>query len=662
MYEQLSHSILNEILDQLKPELEKHELSHFYTRLGANFYSLFSLFQKLYGRRPDFKEQLRQLVVVMARQYILRSPEYKETDLAREKNFNWFLESKWVGMTLYADGFADDLKDLHSRVDYFTELGVNFVHIMPILECPKNASDGGYAVSNYRKINEKIGDLSDLHALIKTMREREILLALDIVVNHTSNEHEWARKARKGDKQYQKYYYMFDTRDIPDMFEKNLPEVFPETSPGNFTWDEEMKKWVMTVFNNYQWDLNYQNPAVLIEMVDILLFWANQGIDVLRLDAVAFLWKKIGSWSQNEKEAHIILQIFKDCCQITAPGVIFIAEAIVAPVEIVRYFGEDAVNAKECEIAYNATFMALLWDAIATKNTKLLIQGLKNIPDKLERATWLNYIRCHDDIGLGFTDDDIAQAGYDPKSHRNFLINYFCGKFEGTDARGLLFGQNPKNNDARISGTLTSLIGLETAIEENNQEKIKTSIDHILLIYGMIFSFGGIPLIYYGDEIGTLNDYSYMANLSKANDTRWAHRPKINWKKAELRHLEGTIEYQIFNNLQQMIRIRKSIAAFADFNNRELLTLNNEHLFAFVRTNTNRRDHVLVIGNFAASHQNLDLETLDCHPFDAYDQGLLIDLFTEKQPDIFEKQLVLAPFQFYWLMKNNDQTLIELLV
>jgi len=432
MYEQLSHSILNEILAQLKPDIKEQELSYFYTRLGANFYSLFSLFQKLYGQRSDFKLQLLKLVEVMARQYICRSSDFKEKDLAREKDFNWFLHQKWVGMTLYADGFAEDLPDLSKKIDYFSELGVNLVHIMPILECPKNASDGGYAVSNYRKIDEKVGDLKDIQYIVAEMHKRDILLVLDIVVNHTSNEHKWAEKARDGDGNYQNYYYIFENREIPDMFEKTLPEVFPQTAPGNFTYDEKMGKWVMTVFNNYQWDLNYQNPTVFIEMLDILLFWANQGVDILRLDAVAFLWKKIGGSSQNETEAHILLQLFKDCCQITAPSTLFIAEAIVAPVEIVKYFGEDAINAKECEIAYNATLMALLWDAVATKNAKLINQGVKNLPAKLERATWLNYIRCHDDIGLGFTDDDIIQAGYEPRSHRQFLLNYFSGKFENS--------------------------------------------------------------------------------------------------------------------------------------------------------------------------------------------------------------------------------------
>ncbi|MBJ7901184.1 MAG: alpha-amylase [Cyanobacteria bacterium RI_101] len=654
MYEQYSHSILNEILDKLKPDLKEQDLSYFYTRLGANFYSLFSLFESLYGQRADFRQHLLNLVEVMARQYLARAPELRALDLARERDFNWFLSPQWAGMTLYADGFTEDLPNLYEKLDYLEELGINLVHIMPILDCPQNASDGGYAVSDYRKINERVGHLTDVVKLAEEMRRRQMLLVLDIVVNHTSNEHDWAQKARRGDPQYQNYYYTFPNREIPDMFEATLPEVFPQTAPGNFTWDETMGRWVMTVFNTYQWDLNYQNPAVFIEMLDIILFWANQGVDILRLDAVAFLWKSLGGSSQNEPEAHRLLQLFKDCCQVTAPGVLFIAEAIVAPVEIVKYFGEDAINAKECEIAYNATLMALLWDAAATKNAKLLRRGLKNLPAKLERATWLNYIRCHDDIGLGFTDEDIRQAGYEPFTHRRFLLDYFSGKFPDTNARGLLFGQNPKNNDARISGTLTSLIGLEAALEQEEVNLIDLAIQHIILLHSVIFSFGGIPLIYYGDEIGTLNDYSYMGNLSKANDSRWAHRPKIDWKKAQLRQVKGSVEERIFGALQRMIRIRRQIAAFGDFNNREWLDLDNPHFLSFWRLDPQGGAPVLVIGNFDAHHQYLDLSDLSL-PFPLFQNARqLKDLYSGEAPAQFQNQLVFPPFRFYWLTVESQ--------
>ncbi|OIO71076.1 MAG: alpha-amylase [Zetaproteobacteria bacterium CG12_big_fil_rev_8_21_14_0_65_55_1124] len=648
MYEQISHSMLNRILDELKPEIRARDLRHFYTRLGANFYAIYSLFYQLYGKREDIERQMVRLVEVMAINYLRRDKALKKLDIERERNHNWFLSQEWVGMALYSDGFAGNLQGMRGRLSYLQELGVNMVHVMPILQCPQGASDGGYAVSNFRDVDERIGTLDDLRALSSDMRRRNILLTLDVVVNHTSDEHDWAARARAGEKKYQDYYYIFDNRDIPDMFEETMPEIFPETSPGNFTLNETMDKWVMTVFNNYQWDLNYSNPAVFIEMIDIILFWANQGADILRLDAVAFLWKKIGTLCQNEREAHLILQMMKDCCQVTAPGVLFIAEAIVAPVEITKYFGEDAVIAKECEIAYNATFMALLWDAMATKNAKLLNQGILNLPSKLDRATWLNYVRCHDDIGLGFDDADIVQVGYEPFSHRRFLVDYFTGKFDESTARGQPFGQNERTGDARISGELASLVGLEVALEQGDQEGIDHSINLILLLHSMVMSFGGIPLLYYGDEIGTLNNYAIMQDENKGGDSRWIHRPVIDWERADMRYKRGTPEQRIFDGLKKMISVRKCIPAFADYNNRDLLQTENIHLFAFMRSNPFQLgDNVLVVGNFDASPQSLTLGELGKNV--SFELGRLRDLYSGESPQLFKDQLVIPAYSFYWL-------------
>lgn len=650
MYEQVSHTLLNDILNRIKPEISEQDLRHFYTRLGANFYGIHSLFQKLYGDREDFVEQAQHLVETMALKYIKRPEKLRLLDLEREKDYNWFLSQQLVGMALYCKGFAGNLQNLKERLHYFQELGVNLVHVMPILRCPEGSSDGGYAVSDFREINPELGTLEDVQELANEMRERDIFLVLDVVVNHTSNKHFWATRAKEGEKKYQDYYYTFSTRNIPDMFEQSMPEIFPETAPGNFTWDEEMGRWVMTVFNDFQWDLNYSNPSVFIEMLNILLFWANQGADILRLDAVAFLWKKIGSTCQNEREAHLILQLLKDCCQVTAPGVVFIAEAIVAPVEMVKYFGEDAVIAKECEIAYNATYMALLWDAVATKNARLLNQGIKNLPVKLERATWLNYIRCHDDIGLGFDDRDILLCDYEPYRHRKFLVDYFTGQFDHSHARGLPFGQNPKTGDSRISGSLASLAGLECALESGDHEAINDSIKLILLLHSMILSFGGIPLFYYGDEIGTLNDDSYRDDPYKKGDTRWVHRPSIDWEKAELRNTPGTTEFDIFIALKRMIAVRKEIEVFADFNNRELIEVENPHLFVFGRYHPQQpNERVLVIANFSNKPQHLNLEDLGRWQTQ---YRSLVDLYRGETPDIFKNSLVIPGYSFYWLCER----------
>ncbi len=648
MYEQVSHSLLNDILIALKPDIRNQKLQHFYTRLGSNFYAIHSLFSVLYGDRPDFNKQMLRLVEILAHQYIKRPAALKKMDLAREKDHNWFLSQHWVGMALYSDGFAGDLKGLQTKLHYLQELGINMVHIMPVLDCPPGKSDGGYAVRDFRKVDARIGTIKDISTLSANLKKRGILLTLDVVVNHTSYEHEWARLARQGDKMFQDYYYVFDDREMPDMFEESMPEVFPETSPGNFTWDEDMGKWVMTVFHDYQWDLNYRNPAVFIEMVDIILFWANLGADILRLDAVAFLWKKIGSTCQNEREAHLLLQLMKDCCQVTAPGVLFIAEAIVAPVEITKYFGEDAINAKECEIAYNATFMALLWDALATKHTKLLNIAISNLPDKLERATWLNYVRCHDDIGLGFSDTDIHLAGYDPNAHRRFLVDYFTGKFDTSPARGKPFGQNDKNGDARISGSLASLVGLESALEDENPDAIEAAIQKILLLHSLILSFGGMPLFYYGDEIGTLNNYDYLEDESKSNDSRWLQRPTTDWSKAELRNQPGTVEYRIFSNLKKLVALRKEIPAFADYNNRELLDVENPHLFVFLRFDPqNSKAKVMVMANFDDHPQSMSFDTL--HQVGFSQHNIIMDIYSGKSPSMLDGRIIIPPMSFYWL-------------
>ncbi len=649
MYEQLSHSLLNDILNRIKPEISEQDLRHFYTRLGANFYAIHSLFERLYGDRDDFVEHAQLLVETMAEQYIKRPAALRQLDLEREKDFNWFLSQKWVGMALYCKGFAGTLQGLEERLHYFQELGVNLIHVMPIMLCPEGSSDGGYAVSDFREIDPEVGRLEDVRHLAAEMRKREQLLVLDVVVNHTSNRHYWAQRAKAGEQKYRDYYYTFENRNVPDMFEQSMPEIFPETAPGNFTWDEEMGRWVMTVFNDYQWDLNYSNPAVSSNAQHYSLL-GQPGRRYLATGCSRFLWKKIGSTCQNEREAHLILQLLKDCCQVTAPGVVFIAEAIVAPVEVIKYFGEDAVIAKECEIAYNATFMALLWDAVATKNTRLLNQGIKSLPVKLERATWLNYVRCHDDIGLGFDDRDILLCDYEPTHHRKFLIDYFTGQYDNSHARGLPFGQNEKTGDTRISGSLASLVGLEYALEAGDDKGVRDAIKLILLLHGMIMSFGGIPLLYYGDAIGTLNDDSYRNDPHKQGDSRWVHRPSIDWDKAERRKTPGTVEYEIFSELKRMIAVRKEIQVFADFNNRELLEVDNPHLFVFTRYLVEKPgEQVLVVANFSGHPQHLNLDELALW---GNRYRPLVDLYKGESPDTFKNSLVIPGFGFYWLSES----------
>ncbi|RRQ50197.1 alpha amylase [Maribacter algicola] len=575
-----------------------------------------------------------------------RPSELKKQDLDRLQEGNWYQSEKLVGMQLYVDRFSQDLKGLQKKLSYFEDLGVNFLHLMPITTRPKGENDGGYAVNSYHEIDPRYGSRDDFTELSKKARENNIILMLDFVVNHTSDEFEWAKKAKKGDKKYQDYYYTFDDRTIPDEYEKTLPEIFPESAPGNFTYIPEMEKWVMTVFNNYQWDLNYRNPEVFLEMLGNLMALANMGVDVIRFDALAFLWKKLGTISQNLPEAHTLISLFRMCLQVIAPGVVLLAEAIVAPRNILKYFGENQFEGNECEIAYNASLMALLWNSIATKKSSLMIRSLKGVPNKPIDSTWINYIRCHDDIGLGYDDDFVREMGWEPFPHKQFILNYYCGRLEWSPAKGLMFMYNPKNGDGRITGSAASLLGLESAIEQGNKISISYALDKIIMMHGIILSFGGIPLIYAGDEIATLNDYSFLEDEKHKNDSRWVNRPKQNWEVVKnLDSSKGPASI-IFQALKKMIAIRKEQEVFADQNNTFIHESPNPHIFVFERKMGEKS--LWVFSNFDEVSQSLDVSWL-------LSKGILpgeasVDLLSKKTLELNgNKDFYIKPFGHHWI-------------
>ena len=645
MYNPTAHLFLRQNLAEILSQFPGKKTADFESRLYALFNEIYSRLTRLYGHREDFDQHVSALIHTLAQNYIKRPQALKKLDSQREARPEWFRSEQITGMMLYVDRFNKDLKGLNEKLDYFEELGINLLHLMPVLDSPKEKNDGGYAVSNYRKIDKRFGTNADFKNVAKNLRQKDMLLMIDLVVNHTSNEHEWAQKAKAGDTQYQDYYYTFAERTVPDLFERSLPEIFPETSPGNYTYDEDMQRWVMTVFNNYQWDLNYTNPAVFIEMLDTVLYLANMGVDVFRMDAVAFVWKRMGTDSQNLPEAHVIHQLFKLCTQVVAPGVAFLAEAIVAPQEIVKYFGESDTWSNEHDMAYNATLMALLWNSIATHSTNVLKAGMRDQPPKPDGTTWINYIRCHDDIGLGFEDRHISESGFDPYMHRQFLTRFLTGEFEGTFSKGLPFMYNPKNGDARISGSLASLAGLEEGIESNNAWSVKRAVDRINMLHSIILSYGGIPMIYYGDELATLNDYSFAEDPTKSDDNRWMHRPVYNWERAAKRTDPGSLEGQVFKALKNMIAVRKASPELADNNDLELLETENEHVFAYMRGH--EEGQTLAIHNFKDEDQLISAHLVLPKLRAQHDR--LFDKLSGKRIHLSDGKLVLKPLQFYWL-------------
>jgi amylosucrase len=460
---------------------------------------------------------------------------------------------------------------------------------MPVFESPEGESDGGYAVSNFRKVDARFGNNDDLEALVQKMNQADMYLMLDIVLNHTSHHHEWAQKAKQGDKYYQDFYYFYDNRDLPNQFDITMPDIFPESSPGSFTYIPELDKWVMTVFHHYQWDLNYSNPDVFVAMMENIFFFANLGVDILRIDAPAFIWKQLGTTCQNLPEAHVLLRLIKQCVMVATPGMALLGEAIVAPHEIIKYFGTDQYVARECDVAYNATQMALQWDALATGDVRVMLAAQHEILQKPLGCTWISYTRCHDDIGLGYDDYMIERAGFNAYHHRTYLKNYYAGWHEGSVAAGALFSVNPKTGDARISGSLASLCGLEKAIEWNSEKEIELALRKIILMQAHSMFMGGIPMLFYGDELGYTNDYSYLQDEGKSYDNRWMHRPIMDWQKNEQRKQEGTIENRVFLETKKLIAIRKQMPILKDMKNVTWMTPHNIHVAGFIRHDQNNK-------------------------------------------------------------------------
>ncbi len=563
----------------------------FKERLASHFPALFPLYHHLYGKRYDFFLQLEHLLQILAQAVFERPADLHAMDAEREANPNWFQDNEMVGGVCYVDLFAGDLAGIRAKIPYFKELGLTYLHLMPLFKMPEGENDGGYAVSSFREVHPPLGTMHELADLSRALRKEGISLVLDLIINHTSNEHEWAERAKAGEEQYQEMYGIFPDRTIPDMFEKNLREIFPDEHPGAFTWFEDIQSWVWTTFHSYQWDLDYTNPAVFNRMAGEMLFLANQGIEIFRLDAVAFIWKELGTGCENLPEAHMILQGFNALTRIVAPSMLFKSEAIVHPDDVVKY-----ISPEECQLSYNPLLMALLWNSLATRNVDLLSQALAARFKIHPQTAWVNYVRCHDDIGWTFSDEDAAKLGVNGYDHRRFLNEFYRGRFPGSFARGLPFQENPKTGDCRISGTCASLAGLEKALNEEGPEEVELALRRIALMYNIIMTVGGIPLIYLGDEIGTLNDYSYQDHPDHKEDSRWVHRPVADWDKFAMRHDPTSPEGCVYQNMQQIIHFRKSHPALAG-GELEVVWTDNPAVLAYTRPDEHSR--LVIFANFS---------------------------------------------------------------
>ena len=502
---------------------------------------------------------LPQIVDVIVRIHKGRSAALRHRDNQRILQPDWYQDPNAIGYVCYTDLFAGDLQGIRSKIDYLKGLGVTYLHLMPLLNPRPGNSDGGYAVMDYKSVRPDLGTMKDLTELASDLHEAGISLTLDLVLNHVAKEHEWALKARAGEERYQDYFYAYSDREIPDQYEKTLPEIFPTFAPGNFTYYEDMGKYVWTTFNEFQWDVNWSNPNLFLEYVDIIGYLANQGTDCVRLDAIAFIWKRLGTNCQNQPEVHSITQALRAISKIVTPSLIYKAEAIVGPQDVVHYLGQGEHAGKVSDLAYHNSLMVQIWSALAARDGRLLDTALSRFAPVPTTSAWATYLRCHDDIGWAIDDSDAAAAGINGGGHRNFCADFYGNEFAGTFARGVHFQSNPLTGDRRTSGSAASLIGIQRAIENKDAADLNTAINRLICAYAIVFGFGGIPLLYMGDELGMLNDESYKNDPAKADDNRWIHRPKMDWELAKSAAKGEGVAGRVYEGISNLIKARKSL-------------------------------------------------------------------------------------------------------
>lgn len=587
------------------------------------------LYMELYGNDAMYAELCEQ----MHDYYLKRSTELKKRDIKKEKNPDWFKEKEMLGMMLYIDNFAGNLKGVEKKLAYLKECNVNCLHLMPFLDTPKGKSDGGYAVADFRKVRPDLGTMKDLARLTEKCHENGMNVCMDFVMNHTSEEREWAKRARAGEGEYMSRYFFYDNGDIPARYEETVPQVFPTTAPGNFTWLPEIGHYVLTTFYPYQWDLNYRNPRVFNEMMYNFLFLANQGMDIIRIDAVPYIWKELGTSCRNLKEVHTIVRMMRMIAEIVCPSVILLGEVVMEPEKVVPYFG--TVEKPECHMLYNVTTMATTWNSIATRDIRLLKKQMDIVSRLPKQYTFLNYLRCHDDIGWGLDFDTMKQWGMEEPSHKRYLNDYFTGKIAGSISRGELYNDDPVTQDARFCGTTASMCGIEAAGFEGNAEKMQTAIQEDLMLHAYMLTQSGIPMLYSGDELGQVNDYSYKDDAEKASDSRYLHRGAFLWELADKRKDLSTVQGQLFQMLNRLEQIRRQENVFSQEAEVYTYDVHNDSILGILREYKGER--FIALFNFSESEQTAWMQ----------EEGIFRNLVNGEIVEV--KDPVLKGYEFVWM-------------
>jgi amylosucrase len=632
------------LADDAVEALGADEADAFLTRLAVSSFDIHEALTLLYG--TDRAETLLEQGVAIALAAAAERPaELRRLDRRREIDPGWFQRARVQGYVCYVDRFCGTLAELPGRLDYLGELGVTYLHLMPLLRPRDGENDGGYAVADYRSVDPRLGTMTDLADVATALHERDMSLCVDLVLNHTAREHAWAQGWLAGDPAFANFYTAFPDRELPDAYDATIADVFPDRAPGSFTWVPEAcggsGGWVWTTFWPYQWDLDYTNPAVTMAMLGELTWLANRGIDVFRMDAVPFMWKRLGTNGQNQPEAHLVLQALHALTRLAAPGVVFKAEAIVAPDDLVPYLGGHERYRPECELAYHNQLMVLGWSSLATGDARLARAALSRMKSIPPSTSWVTYVRCHDDIGWAVSDEDAGAVGVTGAGHRRFLNEFFSGRHPGSYARGALFQENAATGDARISGSAAALCGIEQALADGDVAALDRGIRRLVLLYSITYSFGGIPLLYMGDELAMRNDTAYLQDHALAPDNRWMHRPSMDWAAAARRADPTTLEGRVFAELQRLGAVRRTLVALRGGVASVVLDPGNDAVLAWRRRHPRGREFV-GLANMNGEPQDVDADTVTGY-------GTLTPVLTsDGDPVVVGGRLLLPGLGFAW--------------
>jgi amylosucrase len=610
------HHLLNAVPQARRAEAER--------RYAAHGPALRTCLQSLYGDTPGFEQWYGSLLSAIGELHGARSPALTELDTARAAQPDWFMGQQMLGYCSYVDRFGGDLRGVAARIPHLQELGVRYLHLLPFLKMREGENDGGFAVASFEEVEPRFGSNADLEALTGALRSAGISLCSDFILNHVADDHAWARGAREGDQRLRGLFHVFPNRSKPDAYERTLGQVFPQAAPGNFTFVPALDGWAWSTFYPYQWDLNWSNPEVFSAMAATLLRLANRGIEVFRLDSTAFLWKREGTNCMNQPEAHLILQALRALASIAAPGVLLKAEAIVPMRELPAYFGQAAQP--ECHIAYHSSLMAAAWGSLAEQDASLVRSVVAGTPPLPPQASWLSYVRCHDDIGWNVLRAEAAEGGHDAQARLAAISRFFAGA-EGSFARGEAFQSSDPHAAHGSNGMAASLAGLEGA----GGDAEVLALRRLLLLHGLVLGFGALPVLYMGDELGQTNDYSFRQRPDRAMDSRWLQRPMLDEQRFAERHDSSTQSGRVYAALRSLVAARQRLPALAAGEPRSLLPSAPQVLAL------QRGPAFLALYNFSGKPQQF---TLEGQWTDAIKRGAL------------SGEITLAPWAMHWLERD----------